>query len=408
MNKQYFVLKLFKKYPDKPWDMSIITKYTYLIRGINGIEKLLDEHEDKMRHMSFAIYGINKIYSELTEEILEKHIDMKWDWLVISINNKNISFEFYEKHFDKDFSHLAVFEKIDDTVSDKRIISFLLNTADRATTHWISTHWICEISKNKRITPEIIQATTPQYKWNWNIILNRPDMIFPVEFFIENYETFRFKTAFVDNYMRSNKVTIEFIEKLIEKYPKILGWAICAKCITLDFVIKHKKKIKNSNYQNLYENDIVTFDYLKKINKLQYVHPKSCDLSLKDCIDYDININKLWFDSKITIDDLIEYCQIHPQFSLNWSIVSRCEYIKMEDIEKNLHLPWEWKFVSQNPNITPKFIKKYSHKLSFNDITRNSFTFIVRAKERCCYLYFLNKVDKICSSIRRYIIDSYF
>lgn len=256
MNKEAFVLELFNKYPDKYWDMEKITEYTYILHGIDGIEKLLDEHKDIMKHVGFVI---DEIYSELTEKILEKHIDMRWDWIAISMGNKNISFEFYEKHIDKDFSHLAVFNMIDDTLPDERIISFLLNIADKT-----EDHWIVEISKMKIITSKIVEATTPQYKWCWHIILNRSDMIFPVEFFIENYSIFKTKWAFVEVYMKSNKITIDFIEKLLEKYPEMFRRVIYAKCITLDFVIKHKKNIKNWDYQSLYQNGIVTFDYLER------------------------------------------------------------------------------------------------------------------------------------------------
>ena len=107
------------------------------------------------------------------------------------------------------------------------------------------------------------------------------------------------------------------------------------------------------------------------------------------------------------IDDLLEYCQTHIPFTLNWNIVSQSKYIKMKDIENNQSLPWNWDFVSQNPNITPRFIEKYSHILSFCNITKSSFTFAIRVKDRCCVFYFLNKIKKLCPSIRRYIVESY-
>ena len=51
----------------------------------------------------------------------------------------------------------------------------------------------------------------------------------------------------------------------------------------------------------------------------------------------------------------------HLDKDLNWKRLSKCSYITQEIIENNLDLPWSIYWMSLNPNMTLKFVKKYSN-----------------------------------------------
>jgi hypothetical protein len=51
----------------------------------------------------------------------------------------------------------------------------------------------------------------------------------------------------------------------------------------------------------------------------------------------------------------------HLDERLDWKALSKCPYISTDIIENNLHLPWRIRYLSLNPNMNLKFVKKYSH-----------------------------------------------
>lgn len=51
-------------------------------------------------------------------------------------------------------------------------------------------------------------------------------------------------------------------------------------------------------------------------------------------------------------------------YNWNWFFISKT--VLEMDIEKNLHIPWNWTGVSLNPNISIRFIKKFKDKLNLN------------------------------------------
>ena len=46
----------------------------------------------------------------------------------------------------------------------------------------------------------------------------------------------------------------------------------------------------------------------------------------------------------------------------------------MEIIEKYPNKPWNWDYISKNPNITIEFIEKYIDKICFKNLSENTFT----------------------------------
>ena len=109
--------------------------------------------------------------------------------------------------------------------------------------------------------------------------------------------------------------------------------------LTLNVVIKHiyKKwdKLKIFNHPNINKSDIISMIINLKLNApLRY-----------SAWMYEIS-------SIATIDNLKKY----PSIDWVWSEVSHSKYITMSDILANPDLPWWFKSVSINPNITIDFI----------------------------------------------------
>ena len=47
----------------------------------------------------------------------------------------------------------------------------------------------------------------------------------------------------------------------------------------------------------------------------------------------------------------------------------------MEFIEKHPEKPWDWWYISLNPNLTMELIEKYIDKINFGKLSKNKFTF---------------------------------
>jgi hypothetical protein len=45
----------------------------------------------------------------------------------------------------------------------------------------------------------------------------------------------------------------------------------------------------------------------------------------------------------------------------------------MDIIEKYPNKPWDWEYISMNPNITMEFIEKNKKEISFQHLSRNKF-----------------------------------
>ena len=59
------------------------------------------------------------------------------------------------------------------------------------------------------------------------------------------------------------------------------------------------------------------------------------------------------------------------KFKRIWHIISFNSNIKIKDIENNFDLPWTFKELSQDLNLTIKFIKKYADRLNWNYVSEN-------------------------------------
>jgi len=71
----------------------------------------------------------------------------------------------------------------------------------------------------------------------------------------------------------------------------------------------------------------------------------------------------------------MEFIEKHPEKTWCWQEISQNPNITMEIIEKYPDKPWEWVYISSNPNITMEFIEKYIDKINFQRLSENKLTF---------------------------------
>ena len=94
----------------------------------------------------------------------------------------------------------------------------------------------------------------------------------------------------------------------------------------------------------------------------------------------------------------------HPEKPWDWEYISSNENITMEFIEKHPEKPWNWQYISRNPNITIKFIEKNMDKINFNKLSWNKFTYQNRLNEQTYAFWILeNTKNRLPQMINRHI-----
>ena len=103
------------------------------------------------------------------------------------------------------------------------------------------------------------------------------------------------------------------------------------------FIIRNKDKVNINLFDN---HEYMTFDLA--MNNTEYFD----------------NVESL-FSANAPMKYILE----NPGFKWDWYIISYMnKYITEDDILGNLDLPWDWNIMSENPNITFKFIEKMKDK----------------------------------------------
>ena len=99
--------------------------------------------------------------------------------------------------------------------------------------------------------------------------------------------------------------------------------------------------------------------------------------------------------------------QKHPEKSWDWRSISQNPNITMEIIEKHPEKPWDWNYISSNPNITMEFIEKHLDKIKFAYLSINKFTFEnIKIKKKEAFL--LLEKDRSFHKLQNlYIIGQY-
>ena len=103
----------------------------------------------------------------------------------------------------------------------------------------------------------------------------------------------------------------------------------------------------------------------------------------------------------------MEIIEKHPEKPWNWSWISHNPNITMEIIEKHPEKPWDWNGISRNPNITMEFIEKHLDKIKFGYLSENKFTFEnIRIKKKEGYIL-LEKERSFHKLMNLYVIKIY-
>ena len=71
----------------------------------------------------------------------------------------------------------------------------------------------------------------------------------------------------------------------------------------------------------------------------------------------------------------MEIIEKYPDKPWKWEWISSNPNITMEMIEKYPDKPWNWDFISENPNLTMEFIEKHLDKINFNTLSKNKIIF---------------------------------
>ena len=103
----------------------------------------------------------------------------------------------------------------------------------------------------------------------------------------------------------------------------------------------------------------------------------------------------------------MEFIEKYPEKPWDWEYISLNPNITMEFIEKHPEKPWDWDRISRNPNITMEFIEKYIDKIDFKSLSRNKFTLEnARMKKKEGYLL-LEKERSFHKLMNLFVVTQY-
>ena len=105
----------------------------------------------------------------------------------------------------------------------------------------------------------------------------------------------------------------------------------------------------------------------------------------------------------------LSFIEKHVDRNWNWLWISCNPIITMDFVERHQEesYKWDWNGLSLNPNITFNFIKKNANKLNFTDLSRNIFTLEnIKNRQKEDYT-FLEKERTLPKMVNLYIISKY-
>ena len=71
----------------------------------------------------------------------------------------------------------------------------------------------------------------------------------------------------------------------------------------------------------------------------------------------------------------MEFIEKHPEKPWDWAWISKNPNITIKMIEKHPDKPWNWRYISRNPNLTIEFIENNIDRLGLAYLSNNKFTF---------------------------------
>ncbi len=315
--------------------------------------------------------------TELEKILLHYYDDIKWDWYILCTNELiTIEFVLHHLHFPWRWAIISQFKYIPEyvfrkypfiidkinwnnfTLNSSFKLKYLYNNPDRK---W---NWYV-LSSDKNIDLSFILQNSNK-SWLFDRIYERKDLDFN-KYIKDN-------PHFLWDYKKLSHNTSISLDTINKFKDKLWDWNILTNIYKNSLENISKYADLNWNWYMISESDNITVDYIKKHiykNWNWYMLSEKKIFDLEFILEYpgkDYNWNFL--DIKFDIET-IKKCKDMP---INWCRVSSSQYLRMEDIEKYIHFPWCWKGISENPNLTLDFMKKYESELfNFKSIVNNKY-----------------------------------
>ena len=215
----------------------------------------------------------------------------------------------------------------------------------------------------------------PTLGWNWNhiyyyssnitidIINDNPNLPWKYDRLINNFDDSR-------DYSGIHKILSKYIYWIIENgdlYSKI------------DPILTTKKNVWERIKDNIFVNDYMDMDKLSKDPNLTFnIINKYPTLKWNGKHVYNNpNINRQEFmksnlAQKILSNALLPDILANLQYNWEWTDISKSSLITMDDITNNPTLPWNWKYICCNPNLTFDFVQQnLSEELCWGMISKH-------------------------------------
>lgn len=286
-------------------------------------------------------------------KLLELYPDKPWNWYDVS-KNPNITWEYIMNNPDKLWNWYGISGNPNITWE---IVQNNLNKP------W---DWSF-LSKNKNITWEIIQKN-PTQTWSWL----KPECI---KFYYKWYMRVSNKKTMINNSMRLYN-TCDVLEDIIKKnYEKKWSYEALSENSNLTWKIVSNNLDKNWNWDKIYKNPTITFDLYENLKDLRdreweeiegYFRPNIYFVSKNSKVTWEIIVDGNFFkyldwdwrgvseNPNITQ----EIINNNPTKNWNYSYMSNNSNITFDFVKQHIDKPWDWRWLSQNPNITWDIIKQ--------------------------------------------------
>jgi len=286
--------------------------------NMNLIKKMLNDKIIEKTDKHFWI--VVCLFQKIPLEYIKNNSDIEWKWSYISQNHNIISFDDVIKNPDLPFN--------------MSMVSRNLNIKWNHVIENIHLNWDWDgLSRNSNIKIEHI-ISLPEKQWNWEFICYTCDIKKIQWHHIKDNPSLPWKW---NSLLQCDNLPLEIIIN-IEKTGLITDWDLLSDNVnlTMDFIEQHLDKEWNWNSLSCHNN--ITFEFILK-------HYKN------------------WMTSDIFYNPNITFEQIKNYKELNWNVISSQSFITWNHIKENLHLPWNWKRVTFNKNITIEIIINAFHSI---------------------------------------------
>ena len=352
------------------------------------------------------------------------HPPKKWDWKEISAN-PNLTVEIIKKNKNKKLNW--------EEISANPAITMEIVKA-----HPLWPWNIKGLSQNPNLTADFVKENLEE-DWNWGLMAQNENMEIElielcVGYLSPSSDLHYSFLSFCEN------LTIEFVKKHIDKNwvwedlsaneyfatPEIVeanpdlpwNWESLSsnKNFTMEYIETHPEL--PWSIRDIFMNGNLTAEFMKKhmsnVPRLpngeyedmtcvwdqppQYINEvmkliKDKDMPIVDwdwwgisqCVpiqfiednpDLPWNWKSISMNENLTTDFLEAHITKHTSYKWSWNYLSKNPGVTMDFVEKHQETfyKWDWDSLSKNPNITFDFIQKHSEKLDFEELSKNTFS----------------------------------